>query len=119
MYVCMYVCMYVRTYICIYVSTYVCMYVRKYVCKYVCMYACMHVCMYVMYVCMYICISTLDLAEAFPFFPAAVVVVVGSATSLGDCLLGAVLDAGALLLGGGAVGLCFSSNPTTTCLEEG
>ena len=95
------------------------MYACMYVSTYVSMYVCVHVCMYVMYVCKYICISTLDLAEAFPFFPAAVVVVVGSAASLGDCLLGAVLDAGALLLGGGAVGLCFSSNPTTTCLEEG
>ena len=47
------------------------------------------------------------------------VVAVGSAASLGDCLLGADLDGGALLLGGGAVGLCFSSNPTTTCLEAG
>lgn len=48
-----------------------------------------------------------------------VVVVEGSAASLGGCLLGAGLEGGALLLGGGAVGLCFSSKPTTTCLEAG
>ena len=68
--------------------------------------------------------STFDLAEAFPFFvvvAAAVVLVVDvedSAASLGDCLLEVGLE-DALLLGGGAVGLCFSSKPTTTCLEAG
>ena len=41
-----------------------------------------------------------------------------STASLGDCLLAAALE-DALLLGGGAVGLCFSSKPTTTCLEAG
>lgn len=64
---------------------------------------------------------TFDLAEAFPFFVVVVVLVVeleDSTGSLGDCLLAAALD-DALLLGGGAVGLCFSSNPTTTCLEAG
>lgn len=68
--------------------------------------------------------STFDLAEAFPFFvvvAAAVVLVVeveDSAASLGDCLLEVGFE-DALLLGGGAVGLCFSSKPTTTCLEAG
>ena len=64
---------------------------------------------------------TFDLAEAFPFFVAVVVLVVeleDSTASLGDCLLAAALE-DALLLGGGAVGLCFSSKPTTTCLEAG
>lgn len=73
----------------------------------------------------YVCISlttanTLDLAEAFPFFAgAAVVVAECSAASVADCLLEAGLEDEALLLGGGAVGLCFSNNPTTTCLEAG
>lgn len=71
-------------------------------------------------------VHTLDLVEAFPFFVATLVVlvVVGSAASLGDCLVvadleEADLEGGALLLGGGAVGLCFSSNVTTDCLEAG
>jgi len=64
-------------------------------------------------------------AEVFPpFFAVAVVVLEVSLASLGSdggCLLEAAaagFDA-ALLLGGGAAGLCFSKIAITACLEVG